>query len=52
VGRSAALAVSFSYMVRQFAAALYRVHAATGGGFEGTGAAGKAPLDKARNGRA
>src|SRR6202167_5491159 len=52
IGRRAALAVPFSDMVRQFAAALRRVHAAAGGGFEGTGAADKALLDKARNGRA
>jgi ribonuclease P protein component len=52
IGRRAALAVPFGDMVRQFAAALRRVHAAAGGGFPGTGAADKASLDKARNGRA
>jgi ribonuclease P protein component len=52
IGRRAALAVSFSDMVRQFAAALRRVHAAAGGGLQGTGAADKAPLDRARNARA
>jgi RNase P protein component len=54
IGRRAALAVPFSDMVRQFATALRRVHAAVaaGSGLKATGAAGKAPLDKARNGRA
>ena len=53
IGRRAALAVPFSDMARQFAVALRRVHATAGpAGSEGTGAADKAPLDKARNGRA
>jgi ribonuclease P protein component len=48
IGRRAALAAPFREMVRQFATALTRVHAAAAGASAGTGGGGKTALHRAR----